>query len=158
MSMLGIEYGGEIAGKGGDLPERRGCRSTLHRFRPTSGAERTRVAKLSAHDRGRARPLNESGPTKRIGAGIDGVQPLFRDYPHIGFSAVSPKSTPTSGQGRSGCATGFRLLQMALARDYPAELVALIDRDRHCVARVEQAPDGCSLMKLASDGSKLTIA
>jgi hypothetical protein len=33
----------------------------------------------------------------------------------------------------------------ALARNYPAELVALLDRDSHCVARVEQAPDGFNL-------------
>ena len=41
---------------------------------------------------------------------------------------------------------------------YPADLVALLDRDSACVARVDQAPDGFSLMTVASDGSKLTIA
>jgi hypothetical protein len=46
----------------------------------------------------------------------------------------------------------------SLSASYPAELVALLDRDGACVARVQQAPDGFSLMTVAADGSKLTIS
>lgn len=45
----------------------------------------------------------------------------------------------------------------SLSVNYPSDLVALLDRDGACVARVEQAPDGFSLMTVSSDGSKLTI-
>jgi hypothetical protein len=46
----------------------------------------------------------------------------------------------------------------SLAANYPAELISLLDRDSACVARVDQAPDGFSLMTVAADGSKLTVA
>ncbi|VTZ27857.1 conserved exported hypothetical protein [Methylocella tundrae] len=45
-----------------------------------------------------------------------------------------------------------------LAKDYPARLVALLDRAGACVAAVDLAPDGFSLMTVAKDGSKLVIA
>ncbi|WFU41802.1 hypothetical protein QA640_04635 [Bradyrhizobium sp. CB82] len=46
----------------------------------------------------------------------------------------------------------------SLSASYPSDLVGLLDRDGACVARVEQAPDGFSLMTVGSDGNKLTIA
>src|SRR5262249_16154954 len=46
----------------------------------------------------------------------------------------------------------------SLSASYPPDVVGLLDRDGACVARVEQAPDGFSLMTVGSDGSKLTIA
>ncbi|MEH2563164.1 hypothetical protein [Bradyrhizobium sp. AZCC 2289] len=46
----------------------------------------------------------------------------------------------------------------SLSASYPPDLVALLDRDGACVARVLQAPDGFSLMAVGSDGNKLTIS
>jgi hypothetical protein len=40
---------------------------------------------------------------------------------------------------------------------YPTDLIALMDRDGACVARVERAPDGFSLKLVKSDGSSSTI-
>jgi hypothetical protein len=40
---------------------------------------------------------------------------------------------------------------------YPADLVALMDRDGACVARIEQAPDGFSLMTVDPRGGKIVI-
>src|SRR5216683_5773833 len=41
---------------------------------------------------------------------------------------------------------------------YPAELIALMDKDGACVARAERAPDGFSLKLVKPDGSSSTIA
>jgi hypothetical protein len=41
---------------------------------------------------------------------------------------------------------------------YPVDLVALLDRDGACFARVQWARDGFSIMTVRSDGNKLTIS
>jgi hypothetical protein len=41
---------------------------------------------------------------------------------------------------------------------YPSDLVALMDRDGACVARVEEAPDGFSLMTVDVQGSKIILS
>lgn len=41
---------------------------------------------------------------------------------------------------------------------YPSDLIALMDRDGACVARVEQAPDGFSLMTVDPQGGKTTLS
>jgi hypothetical protein len=41
---------------------------------------------------------------------------------------------------------------------YPSDLIALMDRDDACVARVEQAPDGFSLMTVDSQGAKTILS
>jgi hypothetical protein len=46
----------------------------------------------------------------------------------------------------------------SLSASYPSDLIALLDRDSACVARVQQAPDGFSLMTVGADGNKLTIS
>ena len=40
---------------------------------------------------------------------------------------------------------------------YPSDLIALMDRDGACVARVEQAPDGFSLMTVDLQGAKTIL-
>jgi hypothetical protein len=40
---------------------------------------------------------------------------------------------------------------------YPSDLVALVDRDGACVARVEQSPDGFSLMTVTLQGVKTIL-
>jgi hypothetical protein len=40
---------------------------------------------------------------------------------------------------------------------YPSDLLALMDRDGACVARVEQAPDGFSLMTVDPQGAKTIL-
>lgn len=42
--------------------------------------------------------------------------------------------------------------QSLLAEGYPTDLVALLDRDGACVARVERAPDGFSIRTVTRDG------
>jgi hypothetical protein len=46
----------------------------------------------------------------------------------------------------------------SLSASYPPNLVALLDRDGACVARIRQAPDGFSLMTVGSDGNKVIIS
>jgi hypothetical protein len=41
---------------------------------------------------------------------------------------------------------------------YPSDLIALMDRDGPCVARVEQAPDGFSLMTVSQQGDKTILS
>jgi hypothetical protein len=55
--------------------------------------------------------LNEPGPTKRIGADIDRVQPLFRDYPRIGLSSAGGSSVLELLRNSDGTGA-FRLPQV----------------------------------------------
>jgi hypothetical protein len=41
---------------------------------------------------------------------------------------------------------------------YPSDLIALLDKDGHCVAAVTQAPDGFSILTVKPNGDKLTTA
>ena len=45
-----------------------------------------------------------------------------------------------------------------LAKEYPSDLVALLDRDGACVARVEMSPDSFSIMTVDLAGDTTTIA
>ena len=45
----------------------------------------------------------------------------------------------------------------ALARDYPARLVALLDRGPQCVARVERSPDIFTLLVVHNNNDKETV-
>jgi hypothetical protein len=38
---------------------------------------------------------------------------------------------------------------------YPADLIALMDRDGACVARIERAPDGFKMKLVSAEGSKI---
>jgi hypothetical protein len=63
--------------------------------------------------------INESGPKKRIGAGIDGVQPLFRDYPRVGLGAAPAESCVLDILRNADGTGAFRLPQPGTAFSPP---------------------------------------
>jgi hypothetical protein len=48
--------------------------------------------------------------------------------------------------------------QTLKVQGYPDDLIALLDKDGHCVAAVAQSPDGFSVLTVKSNGDRLTIA
>ncbi|MEJ1157318.1 hypothetical protein [Prosthecomicrobium sp. N25] len=52
----------------------------------------------------------------------------------------------------------LRAKKAALAKEYPARLVALLDRGTQCVARIERGPDGFSLVLVQKNGDKQSVA
>jgi hypothetical protein len=64
---------------------------------------------------------------------------------------------PDFCQGDGRIAAKLAEKKRLLSREYPANLVALLDRGQQCVARIERSPDAFTMWIIHSDNSKETV-
>ena len=83
----------------------------------------------------------------------------------ITFSAIaaSTQAMAACGSGPDFCKDDPRIAELLaekkarLAKDFPAELIALLDRGSMCVARIKQSPDIFTIKEVKANGEWQTV-
>lgn len=77
--------------------------------------------------------------------------------------AASTQAMAACGSGPDFCKDDPRIKELLaekkarLAKDFPAELVALLDRGSKCVARIQQSPDLFTIKEVKANGDFQTV-
>jgi hypothetical protein len=82
----------------------------------------------------------------------------------IGLSLQAPTVQAACNCGPDFCQDDNRIAaklankKKALAKEYPANLVALLDRGQQCIARIERSPDAFTIWVIDANNNKETVS